>query len=401
MSVHPTPKGKRGIRLKDQVSDTKLAGPESLLVSSIIAHADVQMRAGGLDESYVQELADVLETGAELPPIVVYRSAVPEGVSSIKPEGVIYVADGFHRLVAAKAAGVEKIAAEVRSGGIVDAKRCAMGANSTHGRRRTQEDLERAYRWAVAESFVEPGDTAAVAELLCVSQRWAREITRGAREQIRAEVDAAIGRLQAEGKTQKEIAAAVGVSERTVWARIQQTECVSQKRNSSEIAGDVSCQEEKSSETAARDEEGKLRQKQEWLRDTVEEAIKRDVLFLKGQKDAFSDQKPQGRPRDEAIRRLSMHGWTRLEIATETGISQAIIRKALAGEPTHDPKPQPDEQPGSETAPDEPPVRSCDLNDSMLDAAKRAYLNLTRRDAQRFRDWLAAHLEELNGGEPS
>ncbi len=224
MKTTATPKYRRGIHLRDNLPSTEIPGPAQppvrVQLADIQADEDVQPRANGLDLAYVAELAAQYHAGDELPPITLYRCPV---------SGLHWCADGFHRVAAAAQVGFESVPALVLAGGKSEAMRHAMGANATHGRRRTAADLTRCYRRAVAEQWVAPDDTAAVADLLKCSKRWASEITRGAREQANAERDAAIQKLADEGKNQRYIAGRVGVSPATVNAVLSV-----QKRKTSE-----------------------------------------------------------------------------------------------------------------------------------------------------------------------
>lgn len=74
-----------------------------------------------------------MKAGAVFPPIVVFRDA----------DGVLWLADGFHRCAAAEHAGGE-IEAEVREGGEAEALLFAAGANADQGRPRSAEDKRRA-----------------------------------------------------------------------------------------------------------------------------------------------------------------------------------------------------------------------------------------------------------------
>lgn len=86
-----------------------------------------------IDTDIVAAYAADMVGGATFPPLVVYR------------EGSRYwLADGFHRLYAAKGAGVRSIACEVHHGGLRDAILHSVGANAEHGYRRTNEDKRRA-----------------------------------------------------------------------------------------------------------------------------------------------------------------------------------------------------------------------------------------------------------------
>lgn len=60
--------------------------------------------------------------------------------------GRYYLADGFHRMAAADAAGVQLGRAEVRPGGLREAILHSVGANAAHGLRRTNADKKRAVR---------------------------------------------------------------------------------------------------------------------------------------------------------------------------------------------------------------------------------------------------------------
>src|SRR5690606_33343970 len=111
----------------------------------------------------------------------------------------------------------------------IDAIRYALKANAANGRPRTGEDMRRAYDVAVANELCGPSDTNAVRALLGCSSRWARELTKGAREFAKVERDTRITALASEGKSQREIAAEVGVHHSTVQ------DVVGGKRNSSEI----------------------------------------------------------------------------------------------------------------------------------------------------------------------
>jgi hypothetical protein len=93
----------------------------------------VQMRAS-VSTIAVQDYADAMAEGDEFPAIIVY------GRIGMKH----YVADGFHRVLAARKAGRKTIKAEVRDGGKREAMLFAMRANAAHGVRRTNADKQKA-----------------------------------------------------------------------------------------------------------------------------------------------------------------------------------------------------------------------------------------------------------------
>jgi N6-adenosine-specific RNA methylase IME4 len=85
-----------------------------------------------LNARAVKDYAKAMKEGATFPSIVVYF------------DGTTYwLADGFHRVMAAREAGRATISAEVRTGGEREAFLHATGANSRHGIRLTRKDIRR------------------------------------------------------------------------------------------------------------------------------------------------------------------------------------------------------------------------------------------------------------------
>jgi hypothetical protein len=121
-----------------------------------------------LDEATVQDYTGVMEAGIELPPVTAFRDLA---------SGRTVLADGYHRLEAARRAGLTSIRMEVRSGSMWDALRYALKANSTHGLRRNRGDIAKAIRLAYEHrSFLGLPDVPSarlVAELVGVSQTTA------------------------------------------------------------------------------------------------------------------------------------------------------------------------------------------------------------------------------------
>ena len=120
-----------------------------------------------IDAETVHDYANAEEKrGAVLPPVVVYHDGEK-----------FWLADGFHRLAAARQLGRKKVAADVREGGRVDALRHALGANSAHGLRRTNADKANAVRVAYAHRLElglgEVPAANAVAEMVGVSNHFA------------------------------------------------------------------------------------------------------------------------------------------------------------------------------------------------------------------------------------
>lgn len=86
-----------------------------------------------LDPAVIAEYADLMAGGVEFPPVIVFD----DGQDA-------WLADGFHRVAAARQAGSVDILAEIRPGTRRDAVLYAVGANATHGLRRTNDDKRRA-----------------------------------------------------------------------------------------------------------------------------------------------------------------------------------------------------------------------------------------------------------------
>ena len=101
---------------------------DQLPIAAIIADPECQLRAA-CSSVTVQEYSEALAAGATFPPVIVFS----DGDS-------YWLSDGFHRFEAHQSAGLAKINAEIRDGGLRDAKLFAAGANADHGLRRTQAD---------------------------------------------------------------------------------------------------------------------------------------------------------------------------------------------------------------------------------------------------------------------
>lgn len=104
----------------------------SVAISSINMDGGTQPRAA-IDFDVVEEYALALASGAAFPPVVVFFDG-----------STYWLADGFHRTHAHKTAGRQSIECDVRQGTRRDAVLFSVGANASHGMRRTTEDKRRA-----------------------------------------------------------------------------------------------------------------------------------------------------------------------------------------------------------------------------------------------------------------
>lgn len=103
-----------------------------LAVEAVRMDGGTQPRAT-IHQEWVEEYAQDMGDGAAFPPVVVFFDGTD-----------YWLADGFHRTLAAKALGLVDIDVEVRQGTQRDAVLFSLSANATHGQRRTNEDKRRA-----------------------------------------------------------------------------------------------------------------------------------------------------------------------------------------------------------------------------------------------------------------
>jgi len=108
-------------------------------LEAINIYGGTQARVQTTDDA-VESYADEMAQGAVFPPIVVYFDGATH-----------WLADGFHRFLAAKRIERTSILAEVHEGGRTDALRHALGANATNGVYRNNADKRNAVEIALEE----------------------------------------------------------------------------------------------------------------------------------------------------------------------------------------------------------------------------------------------------------
>lgn len=104
-----------------------------LAVTAITVDPELQMRAE-LSQDTIDEYAESLRQGVDLPPVCVFETG----------EKNYLLADGFHRYKAYCHEGCKEIDVEIRTGGRREALLYAVGANRTHGLRRSNADKKKA-----------------------------------------------------------------------------------------------------------------------------------------------------------------------------------------------------------------------------------------------------------------
>jgi hypothetical protein len=123
-----------------------------------------QSRAA-MDEAAIAEYTEAIRQGATLPPLVTFFDGVD-----------FWLADGFHRYHAYRAAGVETVMADVRTGSKRDAVLFSVGANAAHGLRRTNDDKRRAVKTLLADPEWTAWTDVAIAKACGVSSHFVGDL---------------------------------------------------------------------------------------------------------------------------------------------------------------------------------------------------------------------------------
>lgn len=109
-----------------------------VLLDDLILDAGTQIRAE-INKEHVEDLAEAYREKRNVAPIDTFYDG-----------GKYIVADGFHRVMGASQAGEKRIKTEVHPGKFDKALLFALGANGTHGLRRSNADKNNAVRIAIA-----------------------------------------------------------------------------------------------------------------------------------------------------------------------------------------------------------------------------------------------------------
>lgn len=103
-----------------------------LELAAIRTDGGTQTRAAVNTET-VSDYAEAMEAGDQFPPLIVFHDG-----------SAFWLADGFHRYHAALKLQALEVEVEIKQGARRDAVLYSVGANATHGLRRTNEDKRRA-----------------------------------------------------------------------------------------------------------------------------------------------------------------------------------------------------------------------------------------------------------------
>jgi hypothetical protein len=121
-----------------------------------------------LDDATVDDYKQAMQNGATFPPIDVYHD-----------EEKYWLADGFHRLYAAKLVNRTTIAANVHEGTKRDAILHSVGANAAHGLRRSNLDKRRAVEILLQDEEWGKWSDNAIAKQCGVSQPFVSKLRTG------------------------------------------------------------------------------------------------------------------------------------------------------------------------------------------------------------------------------
>lgn len=116
-------------------------GQHLVLLADIRRDPELLFRATGINRRLVLDYAASMERGDTFAPVVVFRDS----------KGVLWLADGFHRVAAREHGTHLDVLADVRSGSRKDALLYAAGANAEHGRARTSADKRKAVNALLAD----------------------------------------------------------------------------------------------------------------------------------------------------------------------------------------------------------------------------------------------------------
>lgn len=228
----------RGRNSERQTSEKVETGGKHQKDGSVIATREiildlVDVEAGTesriIRDDVVQEYTELIKAGTVFPPIDLYE----EG-------GKYFLADGFHRTTAVRSAGLKTIRARIFPGGRLGGLKAALGANETHGLRRSVEDKRYAVDKALRE-FVELSDRA-IAEMCHVSPTFVAG--RRDLQKTTVHVDSSSGdeqpkRLGRDGKARRQPRGPAAEKDKTVSAEALSTE-IQEPAGSSQTASDVS-----------------------------------------------------------------------------------------------------------------------------------------------------------------
>lgn len=134
---------------------------ENVPLDAIEATAATQVRVR-IDKEMVDQYTEDLKNGCQFPPLTCFREQNSER---------IILADGFHRHRAAVNAGLDSFEAEIHVGDTRDALIFALGANYSHGFRRSNADKLHAIDMALKDPVLSKMTSQEIADVCRVAKR--------------------------------------------------------------------------------------------------------------------------------------------------------------------------------------------------------------------------------------
>jgi DNA-binding Lrp family transcriptional regulator len=184
-----------------------MAKPKLVPIADIERDMLLQPRAE-LHRDWIEDYAADMVAGAKFPPIVVFFDGEK-----------YWLGDGFHRIYAAEAAGLDKVLADVREGKRRDALLHSVSANAEHGHRRTNEDKRRAVDIMLTDPQWARWSDAKIAEQIGVHQTTVSNRRRDLLSQENLKIGA---RLVTRGGTTYEMNTGnIGASSSSVEAQVE------------------------------------------------------------------------------------------------------------------------------------------------------------------------------------
>lgn len=113
--------------------------PEAIAIDLIQFHENTQPRVKQTEHDVAADYAKAMVEGREFPPVDVFFDGAE-----------YWLADGYHRLTAAESLGLAEIECEIHYGTLSDAIWFSCSVNAAHGLRRTRDDVQLAIQRALA-----------------------------------------------------------------------------------------------------------------------------------------------------------------------------------------------------------------------------------------------------------
>jgi hypothetical protein len=161
----------------------------TLAISEIVRDAELNFRAGGVNEKLAAQYAGLLKEGRTFDPVIIFRD----------PDGMNWLADGWHRVRAHELAERADIAIDLREGTRRDAMLYAAGANARHGARLTNA----CKRKAVTALLADPEWSKEIDEWIGEKCGTSREFVNRLRAKLASVIGSQNERVTRNGKLRK------------------------------------------------------------------------------------------------------------------------------------------------------------------------------------------------------